>query len=75
MMSQKRQEARDRMHSEHDYQINLKAEMEIAQLQEKIDYILKNQWQKLLEIQQIQLELMDEMRGLIKAEKKKPTGS
>lgn len=73
MMSQNRQESRDRLRSEHDYQINLKAEMEIAQLQEKIDYLIKNQWQKLLEIQQVQLDLMEEMSRHIKTEKKKKT--
>lgn len=61
MMSQNRQEARDRLRSEHDYQINLKAELEIRHLHEKLDVLLKHQWEKLLEIQQIQVDLMQEL--------------
>jgi uncharacterized membrane protein len=60
MMSQNRQEARDRLRSENDYQVNLKAELEIRHLHEKLDVLLKHQWQKLLEIQQIQIDLMKE---------------
>jgi uncharacterized membrane protein len=58
MMSQKRQEAKDRLRSENDYRVNLKAELEIRHLHEKIDHILTRQWERLTEIQQIQLELM-----------------
>jgi len=61
MMSQNRQEARDRLHAEQDYRMNLKAELEIRHLHEKIDHLLMNQWQRLMEIQQIQMELMDEL--------------
>jgi len=61
MMSQNRQEARDRLHAEQDYRVNLKAELEIRHLHEKIDHLLMNQWQRLMEIQQIQMELMDEL--------------
>lgn len=61
MMSQNRQETRDRLHAEQDYRINLKAELEIRHLHEKIDHLLMNQWQRLMEIQQIQMELMDEL--------------
>lgn len=60
MMSQNRSEARDRLLGEHDYLVNLKAELEIRHLQEKIDLLLTHQWQSLLEIQQIQIELMEE---------------
>jgi uncharacterized membrane protein len=60
MMSQIRQEARDRLRSENDYQVNLKAELEIRHLHEKLDMLIKHQWQKLLEIQQIQIDLMKE---------------
>ena len=58
MMSQKRQEAKDRLRSENDYRVNLKAELEIRHLHEKIDHILTRQWERLAEIQQIQLEIM-----------------
>ena len=61
LMSQNRQESRDRLRSEHDYLINLKAELEIRHLHEKIDHLLMNQWQRLLEIQQIQMDLMEEL--------------
>jgi uncharacterized membrane protein len=61
MMSQNRQEGRDRLRSEHDYQINLKAELEIRNLHEKMDHLLLRQWQKLMEIQQIQMDLMEEI--------------
>ncbi len=58
MMSQNRQEAKDRLRSENDYRVNLKAELEIRHLHEKIDHILTRQWERLAEIQQIQLEIM-----------------
>lgn len=63
MMSQKRQESRDRMRSVNDYQINLKAELEIRHLHQKIDHILSKQWERLIEIQEIQLEIMEEVRN------------
>jgi uncharacterized membrane protein len=63
LMSQNRQEARDRLRAEHDYRVNLKAELEIRNLHEKMDHLLKNQWQRLLEIQEIQTDLMEELAG------------
>lgn len=47
--------------SQHDYQVNLKAELEIRQLHEKIDHLLSHQWERLVEIQQIQIDLMSEI--------------
>jgi uncharacterized membrane protein len=61
MMSQNRQESKDRLRSEHDYKINLKAELEVRLLNEKIDFLLVKQWQRLLEIQSVQTELMEEI--------------
>ena len=61
IMSQNRMESRDRVRAEHDYKINLKAELEIRHLHEKLDHLLKQQWTRLLEIQEIQLELMREL--------------
>ena len=61
MMSQNRQEAKDRLRAENDYQTNLKAELEIRHLHEKLDHLLVHQWNKLLEIQHIQTELMVEI--------------
>lgn len=46
---------------QHDYQVNLKAELEIRQLHEKIDHLLSRQWERLVEIQQIQIDLMSEI--------------
>lgn len=62
MMSQNRQEAKDRLRAAHDYQINLKAELEIRHLHQKIDHLLSSQWKRLVEIQELQLELMEEIR-------------
>ena len=62
IMSQRRQEARDRLRGENDYRINLKAELEIRQLHEKVDHILLSQWKRLVEIQEIQIELMNELK-------------
>ncbi|MBW3519959.1 DUF1003 domain-containing protein [Flavobacterium sp. NKUCC04_CG] len=68
MMSQNRQEQKDRIRGEHDYKINLKAELEIKLLSEKMDHILVHQNKKLLEIQEIQTDyledLMKELKGL-----------
>jgi uncharacterized membrane protein len=61
MMSQNRQEARDRKRAENDYKVNLKAELEIRSLHEKFDHLLDQQWQYLIEIQQIQVELLQEL--------------
>lgn len=61
MMSQNRQETKDRLRSENDYQINLKAELEIQHLHEKLDHLLMHQWDRLAEIQEIQLDLLSEM--------------
>lgn len=61
MMSQNRQEAKDRLRGEHDYRVNLKAELEIRHLNGKIDLLITHQWQRLLEIQRIQMELMEEL--------------
>jgi uncharacterized membrane protein len=61
MMSQNRLEARDRLRGEEDYKVNLKAEIEIRHLHEKIDYLLRHQWQRLLEIQQLQMDMMEEL--------------
>lgn len=61
MMSQNRQEAKDRLRSEHDYQINLKAELEIRLVHEKLDHLITKQWERLSEVQQIQTELLHDL--------------
>jgi uncharacterized membrane protein len=58
MMSQRRQEEKDRQRSFNDYRVNLKAELEIRHLHEKIDYLISRQWQRLSEIQQVQIEML-----------------
>jgi uncharacterized membrane protein len=63
MMSQNRQEAKDRMRSQHDYQVNLKAELEIRHLHEKVDHLLSHQWDRLVRIQELQLELLSELEA------------
>jgi len=62
MMSQNRQEEKDRLRGSHDYQINLKAELEIRHLHQKIDHLLSRQWERLVEIQEMQFELLEEIR-------------
>lgn len=61
MMSQNRQAARDRQQAEEDYKINLKAELEIRHLHEKVDHLLHQHSQRLLEIQQIQTDLLRQL--------------
>lgn len=61
MMSQNRQEARDRVRSVNDYQVNLKAELEIRQLHFKLDQLTHHQWQRLMQIQELQMEMLEEL--------------
>jgi uncharacterized membrane protein len=68
MMSQNRQEQKDRQRGEHDYKINLKAELEIKLLSDKIDHLLVHQNKKLLEIQEVQTDYLED---LMKEMKKK----
>lgn len=66
MMSQNRQEKKDRIRSENDYKINLKSEIEIRTLHEKVDHLLLDQWSKMMRIQEIQLEILKEISNKIK---------
>ena len=61
MMSQNRQEEKDRERSKKDYMINLKAELEINALHEKIDHLIIYQQEQLLEIQKVQIEMMNDI--------------
>lgn len=61
MMSQNRQEQKDRQRAEQDYKINLKAELEIKLLSEKMDHLLIHQNKKLLEIQAIQIDYLEDL--------------
>jgi uncharacterized membrane protein len=58
LMSQNRQSEKDRIHAEHDYEVNLKAELDIMLLHEKLDLLREKQWEELLAIQKEQLELL-----------------
>ena len=70
MMSQRRTEAKDRARSLNDYQVNLKAELEIRHLHEKMDHLMTRQWERLAELQRLQIELLQEMLN----GKRKPVG-
>ncbi len=61
LMSQNRQDARDRLRSEYDYRTDLKTELEVRLLHTKVDQLLTHQWQRLLEIQELQMDLMEEL--------------
>jgi len=58
MMSQKRQAAKDRLDAAHDYEVNLKSELEIVRLHEKIDELRETKWSALIKLQQEQLDLL-----------------
>ena len=61
MMSQNRQEEKDRALSKSDYMINLKSELEIRMLHEKIDHLIMHQQEELLEIQKVQIDMMQDI--------------
>lgn len=61
MMSQNRAQTRDRLRAENDDKVNRKAEREIRTLPEKVDHLLRQQYQRLFEVQQIQMELLEEL--------------
>ena len=61
MMSQNRHAAKDRLDAEHDYQVNLKAELEILELHRKLDSLREQQWAELLTMQQEQIRLLTEL--------------
>ena len=63
MMSQNRQEAKDRLRAEHDYEVNVKAELEIENLHAKIDSLRQKQWEDLLALQEEQLALLQQLCG------------
>ena len=69
MMSQKRLEEKDRERGKKDYMINLKSELEIRMLHEKIDHLIMHQQQELIEIQKVQVEMMGDILNRIKSSK------
>ena len=66
MMSQNRQEEKDRERARKDYMINLKSELEIRMLDDKLDHLIMNQQQELIEIQKVQIEMMNDILDRIK---------
>ncbi len=71
MMSQNRQEEKDRDRARKDYMINLKSELEIRTLHEKIDHLIMDQQQELLEIQKVQIEMMNDILKQIETKSNK----
>jgi len=69
MMSQNRQSSRDRLDARHDYEINLKAEMEVMGLHAKVDELRDRQWAALLEIQERQLTLLGSIEAALTKER------
>lgn len=69
MMSQNRVAARDRMQADQDFRVNLKAEIEIAGLHEKVDHLLHEQWESLLALQQAQMDLLEDLSDRLGASK------
>ena len=61
MMSQNRQAAKDRLDAAHDYEVNLKAEMEIENLHQKLDELREQKWAELVEMQQEQIRLLTKL--------------
>lgn len=79
MMSQNRQEEKDRQRAKNDYMINLKSELEIRLLHDKLDHLIVNQQEKLMEIQQIQIDMMNDIiqhldKGPVKNKAKENAG-
>jgi uncharacterized membrane protein len=66
MMSQNRKEQKDRQRATSDYLINLKAEIEVRNLHQKIDLLMSEQMQTLFDIQKVQMELMEEIKEVLK---------
>jgi uncharacterized membrane protein len=64
MMSQNRQASKDRLAAEHDYQVNLKAELEIVEMRERLNALAGDQWEALLDLQRQQIELLTRIEEL-----------
>lgn len=71
MMSQNRQEGKDRIKAEHDYEVNLKAEMEIEGLHQKLDTLRETQWTELVEMQRQQIAMLQQQVEMLQALTKK----
>lgn len=65
MMSQNRKEEKDRRRAINDYIINLKAELEVRNLNEKLDLVMTEQMKALFQIQEAQFKLMEDIKEMI----------
>lgn len=66
MMSQNRQEEKDRERAKNDYMINIKSELEIRMLHEKIDHLIMHQEEALIELQKVQIDMMNDILNHVK---------
>lgn len=66
MMSQNRQEIKDRQRSQNDYLINLKAEIEVRRLHEKVDLLMEEQYRHLFDIQKQQLVILEDLQAEVR---------
>ena len=66
MMSQNRKESKDRQRAINDYLVNLKAEIELRNLHEKINLLMQEQMKTLFEVQKAQLEMIEETRNMVR---------
>jgi uncharacterized membrane protein len=72
LMSQNRQAYKDRLSAEHDYEVNLKAELEIIGLHEKLDFLREKQWNELMAVQREQMKLLRELPENLKKDQRTP---
>jgi len=70
MMSQNRASLHDRSQADQDFRINLKAELEIAALHEKMDHLLHEQWDRLIDLQRLQIEQLQEITDMARSTRK-----
>ena len=63
MMSQNRKEAKDRQRGINDYMVNVKAEIEVRNLQQKLDFLIQEQMKTLFEVQKLQMEMIEEIKA------------
>jgi uncharacterized membrane protein len=73
MMSQNRHSEKDRIDAAHDYEVNLKAELEILSLHQKLDMLRQGQWSELLAVQQQQIGILTQLVEDVRALKKGTT--
>jgi uncharacterized membrane protein len=74
LMSQNREEDRDRLRAEHDYEINLKAEIEVQELHQKLDELRQRQWNDLLALQKQQIDLLQAQLALLRGQTESNSG-